>query len=215
VPFEQDTSQNPDDEKILKYAVELFHQLGISKLEPDTIVWDDSVDPDLVVVKYGEVRLPRRMMGRLTAEDWKPLLAPAIISSYVLLRDETRYITRQMFLPLVPMPFFVAFALIALFRSNLRGPIYIDLLITIISLQLTYSSIVLGLYIRRRWRRLFYIADQRAADTVGKEVLLAALAKYGEKISATGYTRKRLHLWPTVSQRIKSLQRTSRTTSLK
>jgi Zn-dependent protease with chaperone function len=165
------------------------------------------VKPDLVVVKYGEIGLPRRMMGRLTAEDWKPLLAPAIVYNYVLLRDETRDTTRHLFLPLVPMPFLVTFALIALFRSNLRGPIYIDLLITIISLQLTYSSIVLGLYIRRRWRQFFYIADQRAADKVGKEILLAALAKYGEKISATGYPRKRLHLWPTVSQRIERLQK--------
>ena len=65
----ENTSQGPDDEKILKYAVELFRQLGITKPEPDTVVWDDGMRPDLVVVRYGEVKLPRSTMGRLTAED--------------------------------------------------------------------------------------------------------------------------------------------------
>jgi Zn-dependent protease with chaperone function len=74
---------------------------------------------------------------------------------------------------------------------------------------------VIALYLRRRWRSLPYTADRRAADIVGKKVLLAAFAKYGETISSTGYPRKRLHFWPTVSQRIERLQRTSRTTSLK
>jgi len=43
----ENTSQGPDDEKILKYAVELFRQLGITKPEPDTVVWGDDVSPDL------------------------------------------------------------------------------------------------------------------------------------------------------------------------
>jgi hypothetical protein len=202
----QDALQGPDDEKILKYAVDLFRQLGITKPEPDTVVWDDTISRDVVVVKFGEVRLPRSIMGRLTAEDWKPLLAPAIIYNYFLLRDENRDATLHMVLPLTPGPILVAFSLIALFRYA-RGPIYTELLITIITLYLVYSSIVLALYIRRRWRRLLYTADRQAADKFGKEVLLAALAKYGETITATGNPRKRLHLWPTVSQRIERLQR--------
>jgi hypothetical protein len=54
-----ETAVNPDDEKILNYAVELFDQLGITRPEPDTVVWEDDMHPDLVVVKFGEVRLPR------------------------------------------------------------------------------------------------------------------------------------------------------------
>jgi len=197
----QDGPHSPDDEKILKYAVELFRELGITKTEPDAVTWDDDVKPDLVVVKYGEVRLPRTMLGRLTAEEWKPLLAPAIIYNYDLLRDENRYAALHLVLPQLPAPIFVAFSLIALFRY-VRGPIYIGLLLTIIGLYLAYTSIVLSLYIRGKWRRFFYTADRQTADKFGKEEFLAALAKYGETISATGYPRKRLHLWPTVSQRI-------------
>jgi hypothetical protein len=65
---------------------------------------------------------------------------------------------------------------------------------------------MLGLYIKRRWRRLFYTADRQATDKLGKDVPLMALAKYGETISATGYPRKRLHLGPIVSQRIERLR---------
>jgi len=202
----EDASHSPDDENILKYTAELFRQLGTTKPEPDIVTWDDDIRPDLVVVKFGEVRLPRSLMGRLTAEDWKPLLASAIIYNYVLLRDENRYSAIHLVLPQVPAPIFVAFSLIALFRYG-RGPLYIELLLTIIGLYLAYTSIVLALYIRGRWRRFFYTADRQAADKFGKEELLVALAKYGETISATGYPRKRLHLWPTVSQRIERLQK--------
>jgi hypothetical protein len=206
VPPSEDVSQSPDDERILRYAIELFRQLGITKPELDTVVWDGGMSPDLVVVKLGEVRLPRSMMGRLTAEDWKPLLAPAIIYNYVLVRDEVRDSALHMVLPLTPGPILLALSLIALIRYA-GGPIFSELLITLMSLYLVYTSIVLGLYIRRRWRRLFYAADKQAADGFGKDVLLAALAKYGETISATGYPKGRLHLWPTVGQRIEHLQK--------
>ena len=205
----QNASPSPDDEKILRYAVELFRQLGITKPEPDAVAWDDDMNADQVIVRYGEVRLPRRMMGRLKAEDWKPLLAPAIIYNYILLRDQQRDLGLRLFLPLFPMPILSGLSLIALIRFG-RGSYYIPLLLAIISFQLVYSSIVLGLYIRRRWRRLFYTADRHAADKFGKDVLLAALAKYGETISATGYLGKRLHLWPTVGQRIERLREGSR-----
>jgi len=99
--------------------------------------------------------------------------------------------------------------LIALIRYT-GGSLFAELLITVTSLYIAYASFVLALYIRRRWRRLFYTADMQAADKFGKEVLLAALAKYGETISATGYPLKRFHLWPTVGQRIENLHKNLR-----
>jgi hypothetical protein len=197
--------QSPDDEKILQYAVELFRQLGATKPEPDSVVWDDKMNSDLITVRYGEIKLPRSMMGRLTAEDWKPLLAPALIYNYVLLRDERRYSFIHMLLPLLPGPIFVAFALLALFRYG-RGPFFPELALTINILYLAYIGIALWWYIRGKWRRLFYAADQQAAKLLGKETFLESLAKYGETVSATGYPRKRLHLSPTVGQRIDRLQ---------
>jgi len=201
----QGPSQNADDERILRYTVELFRQLGITRSEPDTVVWDDGMRPDLVEVRYGEVKLPRSIMGRLTAEDWKPLLAPPMIYSYFLLLDPIRDYAMRLFLPLAIGLCIVGFDAIQIIRSSQLDYVR-ELNLANLVILLLYIPVI-ALYVRRRWRSLSYIADRRAADTIGKEVLLEALAKYGEKISATGYPRKRLHLWPTVSQRIERLRK--------
>ncbi|OLE70076.1 hypothetical protein AUF78_08315 [archaeon 13_1_20CM_2_51_12] len=182
-----DTVQNPDDERILKYAGELFHPFGITKPDPDTVVWDDNMDPDRVIVQLGEAKLPRSMMGRLTAEEWKPLLAPAIILGYFLLPRQPRDTILRLVLPL--------------------GIGEVPLTVALLKTLPSYALLMVALWSRRAWRGLFYTADGQAADKLGKEVLLATLTKYGETISVTGYPRKRLHLWPTVSQRIERLQR--------
>src|SRR5438128_8350274 len=95
----QDTSQSPDDEKILEYAADLFGQIGITKPNPDTVVWDDKMDPNHVSVVFGEARLPRSMMGKLTAEDWRPLLASSIIYNYFLSREKNRGSLTRVVLP--------------------------------------------------------------------------------------------------------------------
>jgi hypothetical protein len=205
VLYTPDTPRSPDDEKILKYAVELFHQIGITKSEPDTVSWEDNTDPGVVTVQLGEVKLPRSMLGRLTAEDWKPLLAPPIIYSYFLLRDPIRDYALRLFLPLAVGFCVAGFDVIQIIRSSQLDYVW-ELNLANLVILLLYIPVI-ALYVRRRWRTLSYTADRRAADTVGKEVLVGALARYGRTISATGYPRKRLHLWPTVSQRIERLQK--------
>ncbi len=201
-------AQSPDDEKILKYAIELFRQLGITKPEPDSVVWADDIGPDLVIVQFGEVRLPRRMMGRLSAEDWRPLLAASILYNYVLLRDKNRTSLIRLVLPVGIGEIPLIFALLVIFRLPDRN-LSIELLWATVALWAIYTLSLLRFYTKWLWRDLPYTADRHAADTIGKEVLLSALAKYGETISATGYPRKRVHLWPTVSQRIERLRKAS------
>jgi len=201
----QDASQSPDDEKILNYAVELFHQLGITKPEPDGVVWAEDMGPDLVIVQFGEVRLPRRMMGRLTAEGWRPLLAASILYNYVLSRDKNRTSLIRLVLPAGLGEIPLIFALLAILRLPDHS-LSSELLWATVALWAIYSLSLLTLYTKWLWRDLSYAADRRAADTIGKGMLLSALAKYGETISATEYPRKRLHLRPTVSQRVERLQ---------
>jgi hypothetical protein len=204
--YAPDTSPTPDDENILKYAVELFRQFRVTKPEPDSVVWAEDMVPDLVTVQYGEVRLPRRMMGRLTAEDWRPLLAPSILYNYVLLRDKNRTSLIRLVLPVGLGEIPLIFALLVILRLPDHS-LSSELLWATVALWAIYSLSLLTLYTKWLWRDLPYTADRRVADTIGKETLLSALAKYGETISATGYPRKRLHLWPTVSQRIERLQK--------
>jgi hypothetical protein len=202
----KDSPQSPDDEKILKYAGELFRQLGITRPEPDSVAWDDTVDPGHVTVRFGEVMLPRRMIGRLTAEDWRPLLASAIIYGNVLSRDKNRGTLIRLVLPLGLAEIPLLFTLLQIFRLSRQFDIGGLLLATII-IYLVYASTLLALWIGWYWRSFTYKADQRVASIIGREMLLAALVKYGETIAATGYPRKLLHLWPTVGQRIVRLQR--------
>ncbi|OLD11686.1 MAG: hypothetical protein AUI97_08915 [Crenarchaeota archaeon 13_1_40CM_3_52_17] len=203
-----DTVQNPDDERILKYAGELFHPFGITKPDPDTVVWDDNMDPDRVIVQLGEAKLPRSMMGRLTAEEWKPLLAPAIILGYFLLPRQPRDTILRLVLPLGIGEVPLTVALLKTLPLGRQDPaLSISLLFATIIIWASYALLMVALWSRRAWRGLFYTADGQAADKLGREVLLATLTKYGETISVTGYPRKRLHLWPTVSQRIERLQR--------
>ncbi len=207
VPSEQDISQNSDDDKILRYVVELFHQLEITKPDPDTVVWDDNMNPDCVIVQLGEVKLPRSMMGRLTAEEWKQLLAPAIIRGYLLLPRQRRDTILRLVLPLGIGEVPLIVALLKILPLRRQDPaLSRSLLFATIIIWITYAVLMVALWSRRLWRGLFYTADRQAADKFGREVLPAALAKYGETISATGYPRKRFHLWPTVSQRIERLQ---------
>ena len=204
--FVTGVSSGPEDEKILRYAVELFHQLGITKPEPDSVVWADDIGPDLVIVQFGEVRLPRRMMGRLSAEDWRPLLAASILYNYVLLRDKNRTSLIRLVLPVGIGEIPLIFALLVVLRLPDRN-LSIELLWATVALWAIYTLSLLRFYTKWLWRDLPYTADRRAADAIGKEVLLSALAKYGETISAAGYPRKRLRIWPTISRRIERLQR--------
>ncbi len=121
------------------------------------------------------------------------------------MRDPIRDYALRVFLPLAIGFSLVGFDAIQIIRSSQLDYIR-ELNLANFVILLLYIPVI-ALYVRRRWRSLSYIADRSAADTIGKEVLLTAFAKYGETISATGYPRKRVHLWPTVSQRIERLQK--------
>ena len=68
--FSRDPSLTPDEEKITLYSRDLCQQLGVPELNPQNVSWSPW---SLILVLSDSVRLPRRMMGRLTPEEWKPL----------------------------------------------------------------------------------------------------------------------------------------------
>jgi Zn-dependent protease with chaperone function len=145
-------------------------------------------------------------MGKLAAEDWKLLLAPSIIYNYVLSRDKNRSSLIRLVLPVGLGEIPLVFALLQILRLPDRN-LSSELLWATVALWAIYSLSLLTLYTKWLWRSLSYTADKHAADILGREVLLSALTRYGETISATGYPRKRLHIWPTIGQRIERLQR--------
>ena len=145
----------------MKYAVELFQQLGIAKPGPDSVVWADDIGPDLVIVQFGEVRLPRRMMGRLSAEDWRPLLAASILYNYVLLRDKNRTSLIRLVLPVGIGEIPLIFALLVVLRLPDRN-LSIELLWATVALWAIYTLSLLRFYTKWLWRDLPYTADRRS-----------------------------------------------------
>ena len=79
-----------EDNEILRYAQELSKEIRPGRSEPDEVTWDDGLPLDRVIVRYGEVKLPSGVKGRLTPEDWRPLIASSIIYNQSLYRAQRR-----------------------------------------------------------------------------------------------------------------------------
>ena len=92
--------RSPDAQKILEDARSLFRQLGIQKPEPEIVSSADGIPPDFVIVLYGEIILPAQMIGKLTPEEWRPLVASSIIFNYAILRGRNMGALPRIFLPL-------------------------------------------------------------------------------------------------------------------
>ncbi len=75
-----------ENNEILRYAQELSREIRPRGSEPDEVTWDDGLPLDRVIVRYSEVKLPSGMKGRLTPEDWRPLIASSIIYNQSLYR---------------------------------------------------------------------------------------------------------------------------------
>jgi len=107
-----------EDNEILRYAQELSREIRPGGSEPDELTWDDGLPLDRVIVRYGEVKLPSGMSGRLMPEDWRPLIASSIIYNQSLYRAQRRGSIVRLVLPLgfgeVPL----IFALLQIFRMR-------------------------------------------------------------------------------------------------
>src|SRR5438093_13589183 len=79
-----------EENEILRYAQELSREIRPGGSEPDEVAWDDGLPLDRVIVRYGEVKLPSGMRGKLTPRDWRPLIASSIIYNQYLHRAQRR-----------------------------------------------------------------------------------------------------------------------------
>jgi len=193
------------DNKILRHAQELSREIRPGRSEPDEVTWDDGLPLDRVIVRYGEVKLPSGMRGRLTPEDWRPLIASSIIYNRSLYRAQRRGSIVRLVLPLGVGEVPLIFALLQIF--HMRNEQATIELILIIAGWILFASSVLWLHIHWLWRSLFYAADKRAAEIVGMATILESLRKSRDAISALRGSTKRLRLLPNINQRIRKLDK--------
>ena len=194
-----------EDNEILRYAQELSKEIRPGRSEPDEVTWDDGLPLDRVIVRYGEVKLPSGVKGRLTPEDWRPLIASSIIYNQSLYRAQRRGSIVRLVLPLGVGETPLISALLQIFR--MRSDQATIELILVIAGWVLFASSVLTLYIHWLWRSLFYAADRHAAETVGTGTILESLRKSRDAILALKGSTKRLRLLPSVNQRISKLDR--------
>ena len=193
------------DNKILRHAQELSREIRPGRSEPDEVTWDDGLPLDRVIVRYSEVKLPSGMKGRLTPEDWRPLIASSIIYNQSLYRAQRRGSIVRLVLPLGVGEVPLIFALLQIF--HMRNEQATIELILIIAGWILFASSVLWLHIHWLWRSLFYAADKRAAEIVGMATILESLRKSRDAISALRGSTKRLRLLPNINQRIRKLDK--------
>ncbi len=164
-----------EDYEILGYAQELFRQIQPGKPEPGTVSWDEGMPLDRVVVRYGEVKLPSGMRGKLTPGDWRPLIVSSIIYSQSLYGGQRRGFIVRLVLPLGVGEVPLIFALLQIF--HMRNEQATIELILVIAGWILFASAVLSLYIHWLWRSLFYAADKRAAEIVGTATIVESLRR--------------------------------------
>jgi hypothetical protein len=195
-------SLHPEDEKILETVRQLADQLNY-KLEIQTLTWQDRIGvrrmpPDKVLVLRHKVQLSARAMGRLTPEEWRPILASGLIYQ----KNLGRWYFRRMLTTMVPMIILLIPALLLDFRY-LSGEIvlYDSVLSALIALTLLQGARLL-LYLKQMWFR----ADDQAARVVGKERLISSLTKIGQ-IQRTEIKDKRGLFHPSIHERIQRLSK--------
>jgi hypothetical protein len=192
-----------EDNEILRYARELSREIRPGRSEPDEATWDDGLPLDRVIVRYGEVKLPSGMRGRLTPEDWSPPIASSIVYNQSLYRAQRRGSIVRLVLPLGVGEVSLIFALLQIF--HMRNEQATIEFILVIAGWIVFASSVLWFHIL--WRSLSYTADRHAAEIVGTGTILESLRKSRDAISALRGSTKRLRLLPNINHRIRKLDK--------
>src|SRR5712691_2803173 len=206
--FSEKTKLNgPDVDRILEDAGSLFKPLGIQKPEPDAVSSTNGLPADFVIVLYGEIILPAQMVGKLTPEEWKPLVASSIIFQYAIIRRQN-----WAALPLIALPLAGAVALTLVLVGVLDPRRSNGLLEITLTGSVFTATLVLMLPYLNRWSQGGRLkADREAARIVGKDSMLQSLTRI-RNLAQEANTQRRIRGYgfaPSLVQRIANLQRES------
>lgn len=95
-----------------------------------------------VSVQYGEVTLPVTMKGRLTAEDWRPLIASSIIYNQSPYRGQRKGSIVRLVLPVGVGEIPLVYALLQIFQMR-SDQVNIELIL-VVSVWTLFACSLLG-----------------------------------------------------------------------
>jgi hypothetical protein len=196
-----------DEEAVTRYARDLCQQLGVPELNPQKVSWSPL---SRILVLYGSVRLPRRMMGHLTPDEWKPLIASSLIyeglvgnARYRKLNDKKRLLT--FFLQNLIANLLLVGVILLSFRVN--GDAYkLVLLIGGLAGWMAFELPMTRRFLFVKTKELQFRADKEATNIVET----AAFLRVPDKIDKMGLDKTRLggllRIEISARQRIEKLQ---------
>jgi hypothetical protein len=212
------------DRRILETVSSLCQQLGITNYNPQIVSWVSLIPRgramvempyDEVLLSKREIMLPAAMRTKLEPEEWKPIIASALIMSKKLRRKVIGRmlmglgvmiaITVGLFLTLpILLP-----GMVTACRNGSCGTAPLGYMIALyVGLPLPFiGTPILGVVFGRRLRS---VADRRAADLVGLAYFLGVLNKIANIARGQASGRKRLggplSPFPSLKSRILNLQ---------
>jgi F0F1-type ATP synthase assembly protein I len=198
-------SLNPGDQKILADTMELSRQLGIRKTIVREVSWADKIGlarmaPDMIAVYKGDMLIHKSLMDKLSSDELKPLIASTLLHREWIGRTALRGILGYMAPAFLAM-YIIVYIVEHTFSSN-----------TTTAETAIFVSILFGLgivllamrHIFRSFTRVWYNADTRTAQLLGKDMFLSVLAK----MDAMGFGRgKPMREQPSVRDRITNLRK--------
>ena len=195
---------HPEDEKILSIFRELCAQLNYYKRNVQAISWKGRIGarrfpPDALIIipRFHILQLSDRAMGRLSPEEWRPILASGLLYYKNLNRGMLKAILPTMATALLSP--FIILADIKLVDGSFSGILFdlIDIALIIILVLSIIPFMILH-------KKLYLEMDDKAVQIVGKESLIASLTKLAS-IDQSMTTGKTGFFRPSIHERIQHL----------
>jgi hypothetical protein len=181
-------SMDPRDQRIVEIVASLATGLGLRKF-PHRVVWRESVEladsprgmetwvgsDDCFVLK-DKIVLPERMRDRLGPEEWRPIIASALVLRLKMRRKVlTKIFTRLMLPPIASLALSIAFFIQGLDSTGtFAGPFWVELLMLFSLIACVFVPRVLY---GRYFQSAKLVADREAAELVGRGAFLEVLSK--------------------------------------
>jgi hypothetical protein len=184
----------PEDQEILDSARALCLQLGIRGILT-RVSWVEKVGgrhlwPDYVFIAGGNVKLSNAMRGKLSPDEWRPLIATGLVF-FGLLNRRLRKARLASYLP-------VLLVYPALLLGFVVGSSYFQIVgVAVVSLILAQIGLL------RFVKRLWLTSDQHAGAVIGIEQLVNSLRKV-QSLQAKPKDRPGLTR-PSIEERVQSL----------
>ena len=195
---------HPEDEKILAISRELCAQLNYYKRNVQAISWKGRIgarrfplDALMIIPRFHILQLSDRAMGRLSPEEWRPILASGLLYYKNLNRGMLKVILPTIAIALLSP--FIILADVKLLGSSQFGVLYDIVLIALIIILML--SIIPFMILHKK---LYLEMDDKAIQIVGKESLIASLTKLAS-IDQSTTTGKTGFFRPRIQERIQHL----------